>query len=179
MTIVSQREIAPQPQKRVVFSHLTCPLRPARRPPLSGSSAIEYRRRAASCHPSQTKKRRFLSQLFLCLSRACLGTTTVLMSNGAKKGSFFRTSAANLKSSWNFDKTGFFGVFPNVCPEPVLVKSSFLYINGSKSPFSYRYGGEERGNDVENRAPDVHQLHAVVDQLARISTCSEQEILRC
>jgi hypothetical protein len=96
-----------------------------------------------------------------------------------QKRRFFRTSAANLKSSWNFDKTGFFGVFPNVCPEPVLVKSSFLYINGSKSPFSYRYGGEERGNDVENRAPDVHQLHAVVDQLARISTCSEQEILRC
>ena len=25
--------------------------------------------------------------------------------------------------------------FPYVCPEPVLVKSSFLYINGSKRPF--------------------------------------------
>jgi hypothetical protein len=25
--------------------------------------------------------------------------------------------------------------FPYVCPEPALVKSSFLYINGSKRPF--------------------------------------------
>jgi hypothetical protein len=30
----------------------------------------------------------------------------------------------------------FFWSFPYVCPEPVLVKCSFLYINGSKSPFS-------------------------------------------
>jgi hypothetical protein len=28
----------------------------------------------------------------------------------------------------------FFGVFPNVCPEPVLVKCSFLYTDGSKRP---------------------------------------------
>ena len=28
-----------------------------------------------------------------------------------------------------------FRVFPYVCPEPVLVKRSFLYINGSKRPF--------------------------------------------
>jgi hypothetical protein len=26
----------------------------------------------------------------------------------------------------------FFECFPYVCPEPVLVKSSFIYINGSK-----------------------------------------------
>ena len=26
--------------------------------------------------------------------------------------------------------------FPYVCPEPVLAKCSFLYINGSKMPFS-------------------------------------------
>ena len=29
----------------------------------------------------------------------------------------------------------FFECFPHVCPEPVLAKSSFLYINGSKMPF--------------------------------------------
>jgi hypothetical protein len=35
-----------------------------------------------------------------------------------------------------FEKTAtFFECFPYDCPEPVLVKSSFLYINGSKRPF--------------------------------------------
>jgi hypothetical protein len=33
-------------------------------------------------------------------------------------------------------KTAFFLSFPYVCPEPVLVKCSFLYINGAKMPFS-------------------------------------------
>jgi tetratricopeptide (TPR) repeat protein len=36
-------------------------------------------------------------------------------------------------------KTSFFECFPYVCPEPVLAKSSFLYINGSKKPFSAGY----------------------------------------
>jgi hypothetical protein len=31
--------------------------------------------------------------------------------------------------------TPFFEWFPYVCPEPVLVKRSFLEINGSKRPF--------------------------------------------
>jgi hypothetical protein len=31
-------------------------------------------------------------------------------------------------------KNGPFLSFPYVCPEPVLVKRSFLYINGSKGP---------------------------------------------
>ena len=30
----------------------------------------------------------------------------------------------------------FLGVFPMFCPEPVLVKRSFLYRNGSKRPFT-------------------------------------------
>jgi hypothetical protein len=34
----------------------------------------------------------------------------------------------------------FFECFPYVCPEPVLVKSSFLYINGSKRPFFHLAG---------------------------------------
>jgi hypothetical protein len=33
-------------------------------------------------------------------------------------------------------KTAFFLSFPYVCPEPVLAKRSFLYINGAKMPFS-------------------------------------------
>jgi hypothetical protein len=33
-------------------------------------------------------------------------------------------------------KTSFLEWFPYVCPEPVLAKCSFLYINGSKKPFS-------------------------------------------
>jgi hypothetical protein len=31
----------------------------------------------------------------------------------------------------------FFECFPYVCPEPVLVKTAFLYINGSRIAFSY------------------------------------------
>ena len=34
------------------------------------------------------------------------------------------------------DKRSFILSFPCVCPEPVLVKYSFLYINGAKRPFS-------------------------------------------
>ena len=34
-----------------------------------------------------------------------------------------------------------FWSFPYVCPEPVLVKSSFLYMNGSKRPFFHLPGG--------------------------------------
>jgi hypothetical protein len=36
------------------------------------------------------------------------------------------------------NKTVFFRVVSPVCPEPVLVKSSFLYIHGSKRPCCYR-----------------------------------------
>ena len=34
-----------------------------------------------------------------------------------------------------YKKRSFFECFPYVCPEPVLVKCSFLCINGSKRPF--------------------------------------------
>ena len=34
------------------------------------------------------------------------------------------------------EKTASFLSFPYVCPEPVLAKCSFIYINGSKMPFS-------------------------------------------
>jgi hypothetical protein len=34
-------------------------------------------------------------------------------------------------------KRAFLECFPYVCPESVLVKSSFIDINGSKSPFAY------------------------------------------
>jgi hypothetical protein len=37
-----------------------------------------------------------------------------------------------------------FWSFPYVCPEPVLAKSSFLYINGAKMAFSYLYKSSVR-----------------------------------
>jgi hypothetical protein len=39
-------------------------------------------------------------------------------------------------AGWAEGKRHFFWSFPYVRPEPVLVKCSFLYINGSKMPFS-------------------------------------------
>jgi hypothetical protein len=33
----------------------------------------------------------------------------------------------------------FFEWFPYVCPEPVLVKTALLYINGSKRPFAHLF----------------------------------------
>jgi hypothetical protein len=39
-------------------------------------------------------------------------------------------------------KNGFFSSFPYVCPEPVLAKCSFLYINGAQMPF---FAGEDGG----------------------------------
>jgi hypothetical protein len=37
------------------------------------------------------------------------------------------------------DKTVLFLSFPYVCPEPVLVKLSFLHINGEKRPFCHLF----------------------------------------
>jgi hypothetical protein len=37
-----------------------------------------------------------------------------------------------------FEKTALFLSFPYVCPEPVLVKRLFLYMNGYKIPFSHQ-----------------------------------------
>jgi hypothetical protein len=47
-----------------------------------------------------------------------------------------------------FDKTGFVLSFPYVCPEPVLAKSSFLYINGAKSPFFHLCDGAGGAHQV-------------------------------
>jgi hypothetical protein len=49
----------------------------------------------------------------------------------------FRTSslAWDLARREAATKRSLFECFPYVCPEPVLVKSSFLYINGAKRPF--------------------------------------------
>ena len=96
---------------------------------------------------------RFLAQSFLMFdsSRVCLGKIVVPVSFfhqcmqqeiETKKDAFppaflTFTMYASTPVCPSFDKTGFFWSFPYVCPEPVLVKSSFLNINGPKSPFSY------------------------------------------
>eukprot|EP01046_Picozoa_sp_COSAG06_P033848 COSAG06_NODE_3492_length_5270_cov_2.545736_4_plen_254_part_00 len=49
-------------------------------------------------------------------------------------------------------KTYFFLSFSYVCPEPVLVKRSFLYINGSKVRFSHQ---------IEPRGAERHRQHSV------------------
>jgi hypothetical protein len=53
------------------------------------------------------------------------------------------------------DKTVFFECFPYVCPEPVLVKSSFLYINGAKRPLFHLIA--HRRNLT---ATEPHQINA-------------------
>jgi hypothetical protein len=42
-------------------------------------------------------------------------------------------------------KTASFFEFPYVCPEPVLAKRSFLYINGAKMPFFAGQSGIQYG----------------------------------
>jgi hypothetical protein len=45
--------------------------------------------------------------------------------------------AGNVAGNHEVRKTAsFFECFPYVCPEPVLAKRSFSYINGAKMPFS-------------------------------------------
>jgi hypothetical protein len=46
-------------------------------------------------------------------------------------------SKAVSKDNTVLQENGQFLIFPYVCPEPVLVKRSLLYINGSKRPFSH------------------------------------------
>ena len=91
----------------------------------------------AVCDHLQT---RVFSQLSLCLVRACLGRSSVLFSHQVvqKMFSFLTTTAswrqvhrdraARLCSA----QWGHFLSFPYVCPEPVLVKSAFIYKNGQK-----------------------------------------------
>jgi hypothetical protein len=65
--------------------------------------------------------------------------------NGSKKGVVFRTAGSaaprRVASTCHLHPNGpevnrsFFMSFPYVCPEPVLAKRSFIYINGSKRPF--------------------------------------------
>ena len=43
----------------------------------------------------------------------------------------------------------FFECFPYVCPEPVLAKASFIYINGSKMPFFPGRVQDEDGRVVQ------------------------------
>jgi hypothetical protein len=46
--------------------------------------------------------------------------------------------------------------FPYVCPEPVLVKCSFLYINGAKMPFfagMRRWSAPQSRSEQEKRRP--------------------------
>ena len=80
-------------------------------------------------------------------------------------------------------QNGFFWSFPSVCPEPVLVKSSFLCINGQNRPFSYlvfrrdcldvcpcrfRYRGSryEKNTDENTHARTQH-IHRKNDDLPR------------
>ena len=48
--------------------------------------------------------------------------------------------------------------FPYVCPEPVLVKCSFLYINGSNRPFCCRYAKDVYANQAGSSNAGLWQL---------------------
>jgi hypothetical protein len=71
-------------------------------------------RQARDKHRENSKKDRFLAR-----RRPCGPPAATRLAGGAE---------TNTPFEW----------FPYVCPEPVLVKSSFIYINGSsKRPFCY------------------------------------------
>jgi hypothetical protein len=86
-----------------------------------------------------------LFEFSLCLSRACLGKTIVFIRkilHERRQMGFFLTIAREsaIAFTWKSaprrdeppvapeEKRSFFERFPYVCPEPVLVKCSFLYI---------------------------------------------------
>jgi hypothetical protein len=52
-----------------------------------------------------------------------------------KRENWNKTSRGRFRPHPALGKNGPFFEFSYVCPEPVLVKRSFLYINGSKRPF--------------------------------------------
>jgi hypothetical protein len=69
-----------------------------------------------------------------CLTRACLGNFSVLATQISNRGAqkavftvpgFRRRPVTAPHPSHSCNKTGFFECFSYVCPEPVLVKSSF------------------------------------------------------
>jgi hypothetical protein len=85
------------------------------------------------------EKRHSFFEFSLCFSRACLGKTMHFIYKRCKKWrvSYLASAAPPGVCVRAQKSTGGFVLwsFPYVCPEPVLVKSSFLYINGSKRPF--------------------------------------------
>jgi hypothetical protein len=68
------------------------------------------------------------------LKTACVTTIRSVFIAGAGIVALTATASSLLCTKAD-EETLFFWSFPYVCPEPVLVKSSFLYINGSKRPF--------------------------------------------
>ena len=83
------------------------------------------------------------------MSRACLGKMIILSIKWRRRYAFF---APRFPSG---EETLFFWSFPYVCPEPVLVKSSFIYINGSKRPFFHlvwEVVGTPRAREVDRAA---------------------------
>jgi hypothetical protein len=61
----------------------------------------------------------------------------------------------------------FFECFPYVCPEPVLVKCSFLYINGSKTPFFGRTMDDKK-LDIAARWEHIEAVRAETLEVERV-----------
>jgi hypothetical protein len=90
---------------------------------LSASAAGIFRCGAETPFPSFFLRMRAAMFLILMYARTIISTRRAranVIESDVERG---RVSAS------------FFECFPYVCPEPVLAKCSFLYINGSKMPF--------------------------------------------
>ena len=120
-------------------------------------------------------------RLSFCLSQAWLGKMFVFWTNGRLRNQK-RFHAPEISFRRREDvkylrENGFLS-FPYVCPEPVLVKRWLLYINGSKSPFSYLCPWNDMIPD--RRAPeiDVEVLQAGGENTAHNSLSCQIEIWR-
>jgi hypothetical protein len=72
------------------------------------------------------------------MSYLAFANITELLGKPAELTTKYRAKAAAVR------KTASFECFPYVCPEPVLAKCSFLYIDGSKMPFSAGRRSDQR-----------------------------------
>eukprot|EP01046_Picozoa_sp_COSAG06_P060271 COSAG06_NODE_12759_length_1333_cov_2.100486_3_plen_232_part_00 len=105
--------------------------------------------------------------LSLCMPRACLGKRSISSINRRKWDAFSHLNrrkvlvspargeagrairlAIRPEAVPSLRQNGLFVSFPYVCPEPVLAKSSFLDINGAKSPIFHLCDGAGGAHQV-------------------------------
>jgi hypothetical protein len=142
-------------------------------PPSSSSSSSSSSPSSASSRAASSSARRFAS---VASSFLIVSATMTYVSRMITNSKFYTKTPF------------FFECFPYVCPEPVLVKTAFLYINGSRIAFSYlkdQRANQDPHDEVEQGAPadrthtvKHHGIPRIVVQDLKARHKSDREVVK-